>query len=386
MLTFLNNLLDVYIDMAPYMVMGLLFVGLLHTFVPKERLLQLLGRNSAGSVVKAAMIGVPLPLCSCGVVPTAIELKKSGASDGAVLSFLTSTPQTGIDSIIATWGMMGPFMAVYRAVAAFLSGIITGLTANRFSKHEPIISEAPTCSCHGHDSHDHAGRPPLREILTYPFGGFMDELAGHFLIGVVVAAAITTLIPDDFFLRFGLGTGLPSLLLMLVIGIPMYICSTSSIPVAAAFLLKGVSPGAAFVFLFAGPVTNAASLILLRSTLGKRLTALYVACVTGTALLFGGLCNWLVGKFQIDILSLTGGHMAHRSVFSLVVAGVFLLLLIKGLIVTLRRRFRQEAPVCSSCDHDHTHDTSCACEHTHEETSCSCDHTAVPDPACSCHK
>lgn len=374
MFTFLNNLVDVYIDMAPYMVLGLLFVGLLHTFVPRERLLQLLGRNSAGSVIKAALIGVPLPLCSCGVVPTAIELKKDGASNGAVLSFLTSTPQTGIDSIIATWGMMGPFMAIYRAIASFLSGILTGLTANRFSKKEPVITEAPTCSCHSDDHEKFTGRPPLREIFTYPFGGFMDELAVHFIIGVVVAAAITTLIPDDFFLQYGLGTGLPSLLLMLVIGIPMYICSTSSIPVAAAFLLKGVSPGAAFVFLFAGPVTNAASLILLRSTLGKRLTALYVGCVTATALLFGGLCNWLVGMFQFDILSFAGGHTAHQSVFSFVIAGVFLLLLIKGIFVTLRQRLHKEEATCS-CGHDHTNGTSCACGDDHTHDSCSCGHS-----------
>jgi uncharacterized membrane protein YraQ (UPF0718 family) len=354
---FMKNMVDIYLKMAPYMVMGLLFVGILHVYVSKERIMKVVGKNSLGSVIKASIIGVPLPLCSCGVIPTGIELKKAGASNGAVVSFLTSTPQTGVDSLIATYGMMGPFMAVFRAIAAFISGVFGGIIVNIFNKEEKIEeadtgccckTEEPTCTCGcGGDVKE---KKSVKKIFTYSFGEFLDEIAVHFVIGILVAGLITTLIPEDFFVTYGLNDGIVSILLMILVGIPMYICSTSSIPVAVAFLIKGISPGAAFAFLFAGPVTNAASIILLGKTIGKKMTAIYVASASFMALVFGMLLNFLVDTFGFEIKTITGEMGSMTSIFTNTVSVVFLLILIWSIgKKLLKRREEKKIGECKHC-------------------------------------
>jgi len=344
---FLIGLTDIYLKMAPYMVLGLFFVGLLHVYVSKEKIIKAVGKNSLGSVVLASVVGVPLPLCSCGVVPTGIELKKAGASNGAVLSFLTSTPQTGVDSLIATYGMMGPFMAVFRAIAAFTSGIFAGVIANIFSKEE-IVEKEEGCCCHCHNEEQEVKKKKsIKDVFTYAFDEFLNEIALHFVIGILVAGVITAVIPDDFFITYGLNSGLVSILMMIVIGIPMYICSTSSIPVAVAFLLKGISPGAAFAFLFAGPITNAATVVLLGKTIGKKLTAIYIASAAFMALVFGTICNILVLRFGFEILTDSAGSMDMIDGFSIFVSVIFLGLLIRSIIKPrIKINKKQEKSCC----------------------------------------
>ncbi|HKK95086.1 MAG TPA: SO_0444 family Cu/Zn efflux transporter [Anaerovoracaceae bacterium] len=345
---FLIGLIDIYIKMAPYMVLGLIFVGILHVYVSKERIIKAVGKNSLGSVVLASVLGVPLPLCSCGVVPTGIELKKAGASNGAVISFLTSTPQTGVDSLIATYGMMGPFMAVFRAIAAFVSGIFAGAIANIFSKEEIGEKEEESCCCHCHGEETEVKKKKsVKEVFTYAFDEFLNEIALHFVIGVLIAGLITAVIPDDFFMTYGLNSGLISIVMMIVIGIPMYICSTSSIPVAVAFLLKGISPGAAFAFLFAGPITNAATVVLLVKTIGKKLTTIYIASAAFMALVFGTICNILVLEFGFSILTDSKGAMDMVDGFSIFISVVFLGFLIRSIIKTkITVNKKQEKSCC----------------------------------------
>jgi len=358
MLDFLHNLFILYLDMGYYMVIGLTLVGILHVYVNKKWVSKHLGNHSFGSVVKASLFGVPLPLCSCGVVPTAVYFKKNGASTGAVVSFLISTPQTGVDSIIATYGLMGPVMAIFRPLAAFVSGVVGGGIVNSFASSmdtptdSPITEDIPEsdCSCNStscgqgceydiQEMKNTSFLSKLREMFNYAFGEFLDDIVVHFIIGLIVAALITTLIPDQFFSDLGLSSGILAMLIMIVIGLPMYICSTSSIPIAIALILKGFSPGAAFVFLFIGPVTNAASLTLIGKALGKKITVVYILTVSILSIGFGYLLDFILNTFDLslDLSQYTEGSEGY-GIHVYIVAGVFFLII----LYTLIKRFRQK--------------------------------------------
>ena len=362
--SFLHSLIHIFVDMSFYIMLGLFFVGLLHTYVKKDLILRQLGNNSMSSVIKAAAVGVPLPLCSCGVVPTALELKNSGASKGAVTSFLISTPQTGIDSIFVTYALMGLPMAVFRPVAAFVAGIFGGIIVNRFDKQpekqaasltapsccedQPATAfcccedQAATASCCCEDraiiTQKSAAR--FKTVFTYAFGPFWDEIAPHFFIGIIIAALISTLIPENFFVSLGLDSGILAMLLVILIGLPMYICSTASIPIALSLIAKGLSPGTAFVFLFAGPVSNIASILVINKALGKKTTALYLGSLIVTAIALGLLFDLLYNSFRFTLQ----GNLSLKSVGGFgeylyyAVALVFLVLTIKGLYKNFKRK------------------------------------------------
>ncbi|ONI41906.1 hypothetical protein AN396_02940 [Candidatus Epulonipiscium fishelsonii] len=408
---YLKNLWELFVDMSFYMIIGLVFTGILHAFVDKNLILKHVGDKSTASVVKASVVGVPLPLCSCGVVPTAIQLGKSGASKGAVVSFLTSTPQTGIDSIIATYGLMGPLFAVYRAIAAFLSGIFSGIMTNTLCKNEEAISEAPKSSCgcshsskaepskkscgcshsskdgsstkicgcsHGSKaepskkscgcshsskdgsstkscgcSHNHTTKvdkisfiEKLKSVFSYGFGSFLDEIAGHFVVGLLVAALISTLIPEQLLSNFT--NPILSMIIMLIIGTPMYICSTASIPIALTLMTKGISPGAAFVFLFAGPVTNIASLTVLYKSLGKKATAVYLGSVAICSIIFGLILDYIVNIFQYQGVSVVGHIHDHGTPTYMIAFAVFYgILLIRSFI----KKYNNKSIDNTCCSH-----------------------------------
>ncbi len=397
---FLENLFYLFLDMSFYIMIGLLIVGVLHSFVDKSFITRQIGKSSIGSVIKASILGVPLPLCSCGVVPTAVELKKQGGSNGAVVSFLISTPQTGVDSIIATGGILGWFMAGFRAVAAFISGIVGGITVNIFGKNEKInsgvspcgcesekeettscccssnnevkevsscscenekeeitscccssnneVKEVSSCSCEnekeettsccGSSKKPTTFKQKFINIFTYGFGSFLNEIAIHFIIGIIISALITTLIPEDFFVSLGLNNGILSMLLMVILGLPMYICSTSSIPIALSLVMKGLSPAAAFVFLFTGPVSNFASFIVILKTLGKKITALYIGSVIVMALIFGYIFELIIGVTGYDIMN-HASHMHEHTEsipwYYMLCGGIFFILLIRSVVIRI---------------------------------------------------
>lgn len=246
-IVFLESFLEMFVDISFYLMIGLLIVGIMSVLVKKEKIIKHLGTDTSASVVKASLVGVPLPLCSCGVVPTALELKKSGASNGAVVSFLISTPQTGIDSMAATYSMMGIVMAIYRPIAAFLSGIFGGLLVNLLAKNEKLnvdIALDSCCShttthatsCHSSENHIHSGccghshsheKMPhdskVKSVLKYAFCDFLDEISVHFVVGLILASLISAFVPSDFFVNLGLDDGILAMLGMILIGVPMYI-------------------------------------------------------------------------------------------------------------------------------------------------------------------
>ena len=296
-------------EMSPYLLLGFIFAGILHVFFPGDKIDRLLGKNNFNSVLKATLIGIPLPLCSCGVIPTGVSFYKHGASKSSTVSFLISTPQTGIDSVMVTWSLIGLPFAIIRVVVALVTGIfgglITGFTNKVNGKEEKswkIISENKT--------EDYTN--PFISIFRYAFIDFIKDIAKWLIIGLLIAALISVLVPDDFFTRYMDNTAL-SLFVILLVSVPLYVCATGSVPIAAALLMKGLSPGAALVFLMAGPATNAATITVIGKVLGKRTLFAYLFSIIGGALFFGFLTDMFFTKeFVMGFVNHNSSHVHNE--------------------------------------------------------------------------
>ena len=353
-------------EMSPYLLLGFLLAGLMHAFIPGRYYTRYLSKPTLGSVINAAIFGIPLPLCSCGVIPTAMSLRKEGASRGAVTSFLIATPQTGIDSIIATFSLMGVPFAIIRPIAALITAVLGGWMVNTFVSlrdrraHREMAEgtivkteEMETCTCHCHENkaesccpegdgdghhhhHHHSGehhqhsshhrhsshhhhsssaschchdrKTPntiggkIVEALRYAFLDMMSDIGKWLVIGLVVAGLITIYVPDEVFTIFKDNT-MASMILVLIISIPMYLCATGSIPIAVVLMLKGLTPGAALVLLMAGPACNMASILVIRKGLGFRTLVIYILSIVIGAVFFGCLIDWLQYSGMIDFTS-----------------------------------------------------------------------------------
>jgi hypothetical protein len=295
---------------ALYILFGLLIGGLLKTFLSPDYVAAHLGKGRFSSVFKAALLGIPIPLCSCGVLPAAASLKKQGANRGALMAFLISTPESGIDSISLTWALLDPIMTVARPISAFISAAAAGLTENLFSfptaaalktKQTMILPMAAAAPA------PQSLAAKLKTGLHYMVNDLWPDIAGWFFIGILAGGVITALVPDEIFPTF-LGGGLSSMLLMLAVGIPLYICASASTPIAAAFILKGASPGTALVFLLAGPATNITSLTVLINILGKRATALHLFAIATISVLCGLAVDAIYLSFGIKAAAMAGKH------------------------------------------------------------------------------
>lgn len=277
-------------EMSPYILLGFLIAGLLHIFVKEQTLLRHLSGNGLKTVVKAAAIGIPLPLCSCGVLPTAVGLRRGGASKAATTSFLIATPQTGVDSIAATYSLLGLPFALIRPVAALVCAVFGGSLVGRIC---PDRMAKESC---GEEKTVEDNRPLHKKIgasVKYGFVDMIDSIGKWLVIGLVIATLITVFVPDEWFV--GLREfPLAAMLLVVLIAVPMYICATGSIPIALSLMLKGLTPGVAFVLLMAGPAANFASIVILNRTQGRKATAIYVASVVATAIAFGMLIDYIL--------------------------------------------------------------------------------------------
>lgn len=300
-----------------YILFGLLVSGLLRVFLSPHSVAAHLGQGRFRPVFKAALVGIPLPLCSCGVLPAAATLRKQGANKGATAAFLIATPESGVDSIAITWALLDPIMTVARPVAAFATAAAAGITENLLGsgrsegKAKPDLCCPVDGCCLGESCppEQHARHHSLREKLTagmrFALTAVWGDIASWFFLGLILAGAITALVPEDAVGSF-LGGGLGSMLLMLAVGVPLYICATASTPIAAALILKGVSPGAALVFLLAGPATNVTSLTVLVRILGRRATAIYLAMIGLCAVLFGLAVDRVYGFLGISAQAIVG--------------------------------------------------------------------------------
>ena len=279
-------------EMSPYLLLGFFVAGLLHVFVPGSLYSRYLSGADLRSVLLAALFGIPLPLCSCGVIPTAMSLRKEGASKGATTSFLIATPQTGVDSIFATYSILGLPFAILRPIAALVTSVFGGLLVNAADKDREKTPQTADTDCA--DGEVCARQEPaytgfvdrMKGALRYGFVDMVQDIGKWLVIGLVVAGLITLFVPDDFFVRFA-DRPLLAYVVVLLIAIPMYVCATGSIPVAAALMLKGLSPGAALVFLMAGPASNMASILVIRRVMGQRTLWIYLLSLTVGAIVFG---------------------------------------------------------------------------------------------------
>ncbi|MDE6438856.1 MAG: SO_0444 family Cu/Zn efflux transporter, partial [Muribaculaceae bacterium] len=329
---FIYPLVGILVDMAPYILLGFLFAGVLHTFITPAMMQRHLSGSGWGPVVKAALFGVPLPLCSCGVLPTAVALRKQGASAGAATSFLIATPQTGVDSIAATYSLLGGPFAVLRPVAALVGAVAGGYAVDRSCSHDQGAPAAHETAGGGEAAA--AGMPlgrRVREALRFGFVDMVRSVGKWLVIGLVIAAAVTVFLPDDILVALN-DYPLLAMLAMVAIAIPMYVCATGSIPIALSLMMKGLSPGVAFVLLMAGPAANFASVIILRRSLGTMATAIYIAAVTVTAIAFGLLIHYLLpgswfipGAGSATAAAGADCHL-HLPLFSTVCAGVLVAL------------------------------------------------------------
>lgn len=316
-----------FLESSIFIIFGLLVSGVLKVFLNPGMVAKHLGTGRFKSVIKASLFGIPIPLCSCGVLPAAAALKKQGANNGAVTSFLISTPESGVDSVAITYALLDPIMTVVRPMAAFFSAAAAGIAENYFAfkKGADAVKPDMTCPvdgcCSGEECPDdeHAAHHTMLEKLAagirFALFDVWADLAVWFFAGLLIAGIITAIIPDDMMTRY-LGGGIHSMVLMLMIGIPIYICATASTPVAAAMILKGVSPGAALVFLLAGPATNVTSLTVLVGILGKRAAVLYLTTIAVCAVLFGLAVDYLYLSLGISARAVAGqaGEMIPHGV------------------------------------------------------------------------
>lgn len=327
----------ILLEMAPLLLLGLLIAGLLHSFMPKSFYRQYLASNDLRSVLTSLLFGIPLPLCSCGVIPTAVGMRREGASKGATTAFLISTPQTGIDSIMSTYSVLGLPFAILRPMVALVTRLIGGLLTNRFNRSDAEMLSCPSTDC------PTPGNPPtnligkLREAFRYGFSQMIQDIGLWLIIGLIMAGLINVLVPDNFFLTFQ-DKPLLSILLILVIACPMYVCATGSIPIAAALMLKGLTPGAALVFLMAGPATNVASIVVLGKTLGRRSLIIYLATILLGAITFGLITDLILPRIwfalPLDFARHAGCHTLptfHFSIWQIVSAIVLTLLIVKAM-------------------------------------------------------
>ncbi|MBC8311980.1 MAG: permease [Candidatus Marinimicrobia bacterium] len=281
-----NFILELWIltkEMSPYLLLGFLIAGILSVVISPAAVERNLGGNGLFPIVKASLFGIPLPLCSCGVIPVATSLYKHGANRSATTSFLISTPQTGVDSILVTYSLLGPIFAIFRPIAALFAGIVGGL-AVEISDHG---SESKIKSTEITEQND---KSIFRRIYEYGFIALPQDIGKTLILGIVVAAIISMVVPDDFFASY-FGNGFVGLIIMMFAGIPIYVCATASVPIALALMIKGLSPGAAFVFLMTGPATNAATISTVWKILGKKTAFIYLGAVSGCSLVAGFFIN-----------------------------------------------------------------------------------------------
>lgn len=299
---------DLLLDSSLYIILGLVIAGLLKSYLSASFVARHLGRGRFLPVIKAALLGIPIPLCSCGVIPTAAALKKQGASNGATIAFLVSTPESGIDSISVSYALLDPLLTVARPVAAFISAIFAGMMESLFGPDAgaakapslavipPLTDRSTPANGNGSGSAESVGTR-IKAASRYVYDELWGDLAPWFALGLLLSGLITVLVPDDLVAGY-LGGGPVAMLIMLAVGIPIYICASASTPIAASLILKGVSPGAALVFLLAGPATNMASLSMLTSLLGKRGTLRYLLSL--------GLSSFLCGLLLDQIYQWSG--------------------------------------------------------------------------------
>jgi len=326
--TYVKELVGLVNEMAPYLLLGFLFAGILRVVFPRQIITRYMGQSNFRSVFNASLLGVPMPLCSCGVLPAGIGFYRNGASKGPTISFLISTPQTGVDSILATYSLLGLPLAIIRPVVAFITGLLGGVFGNASEKNGKEPEREGTA--------EERYERNVKELFRYGFVELIQDISKWLVIGMLVAALLAVLIPADFFTST-ISNEYLAMILMIAASVPLYICATGSIPIAAVLLMKGLAPGAALVLLMAGPATNIATMAVIGSTLGKRSLWIYLGTIIGGALLSGILVNELLPREWFTGAISSAAHMhEHTGWFKWASSAVLVLLIINGYLLKMR--------------------------------------------------
>jgi uncharacterized protein len=370
----------VFYEAALYVLFGFAVAGLLRMYIQPDSVVHYFRHGRFRSVLYAALLGIPVPLCSCGVVPAVAGLKKQGANNGACLAFLISAPETGADSIALTYSLMDPIMTVMRPVAALLTASVAGLLENftgrsygEGSKVEPDRTCLVDGCCDGidcdpatHRGH-HTVFEKLRAGMRFAFGELMDDLAVYFMLGILLAGVITAIVPESA-LSGDFGSGLWAYLGMLAVSLPLYVCATLSTPVAAALVLKGLSPGAALVLLLAGPATNVATITMVGGILGKRSLGLYLGSIIVCTLGLAFVTDAIYHSLGVSASAVAGANAAETipGLIQWVATGILAALIARSLwhgrIAPLLGRFRKDPQPHKCAANEH----ACCCDrHSH---------------------
>jgi len=346
------NFIDLFTESAPWLLLGLLIAGLMKWLVPLDLLKRHMGKNTIGAIIKAAFIGAPLPLCSCGVIPAAIGLRRAGASKSASVSFLVATPETGVDSISVSYALLGPFIAIVRPISAILSAIYAGLMVKLITQSDaketqlaqesndsaaccaskaPVVETKTCCEARPSTPEQISFSQRILNSLSFASGKLLEDITRWLLIGLALAAAIKTWVPSDFLTQWG--DGFAAMLVMALIGIPMYICATASTPIAAGFLAVGVSPGAVLVFMLAGPATNLSTMGMIRQEMGKSVLVAYLVSILSASILLGYATNWAISQFGFEVKNVAAhSHEMSDAIGHQIAAVALALLMVRNLV------------------------------------------------------
>ena len=407
---FVWQFVTLFSEMAPFLLLGFLLAGILHVWVPNHLYVPKIAKPNFKSVLWAALFGVPLPICSCGVIPTSIALRREGASKGASVSFLISTPATGVDSILATYSLLGGPFAILRPVAAFVTAMLGGVFTNFATRNEKDVSvvEAAGTHEHHHEHHhehehcddDHCGCSDehceccgcdedehyeersfvqkIGETFRYGLVNMVGDVSKWLTIGLLLGALIAAFVPDDFFL-FLHEYSLLCMLVVLLLAMPMYTCATGSIPLALALVEKGITPGAALVLLMAGPATSIASMLVVGKAFGKRTLVAYLVSIALGAMAFGFVVDtFLMDTFLTSMLPHVSdechGHGA-LGIFDYACA-----VLLASLMIYAKFAHKGCGGHCGCGDH------GCCCCEDHDDDECGChEHEHEHGESCHCH-
>ena len=399
---FVHEFITLFSEMAPFLLLGFLLAGILHVWVPNHLYVPKISKSNFVSVLWAALFGVPLPICSCGVIPTSIALRKEGASKGASVSFLISTPATGVDSILATYSLLGLPFAILRPIAAFVTALFGGVFTNiatrgerddvRVQNETVDFDDCDTdhhCGCghceeEDHDHHEHCGcgehgcgcesrdvhamsfGQKVAETFRYGLVNMVGDVSKWLCIGLVLGALISAFVPNELFLTLR-DYPLLCMLAVLVLAMPMYTCATGSIPLALALVAKGITPGAALVLLMAGPATSIASMLVVGKAFGKRTLVAYLLSIAVGAIGFGLIVDTFFMDTFLSAMLPHGSAECHGhgalGVFDYVCSALLAFFMIYA-------KFAHKG--CGDhcgCGHDHEHE-----EHEHCDGHCHDDH------------
>ncbi len=364
---YINSLIAIMNEMSPYILLGFLLAGILHVFVRSETMSRHLAGKGLLPVIKAAILGIPLPLCSCSVLPTAVSLRRNGASKGASTSFLIATPQTGVDSIAATYSLLGLPFAIIRPIAAFVGAIAGGYAVSKLDQDEESSMQVNNCSADSEPDVNAGWGTKIIAAVKYGMVDMVGSLGKWLVIGLFVAAAITVFVPDTLFLELN-RYPLLAMIVMVAVAVPMYVCATGSIPIALSLMMKGLSPGVAFVLLMAGPAANFASVMILSRSHGKRTTMIYVASVVVTSIAVGLMMDYLmpVSWFTLPMSMADGCCHKDVSYFQITCSIVLACLLIYSTIIrrhshnhesldqqlninNMKKEYRIKGMMCNHC-------------------------------------